>query len=193
MSEKSFSLIPFPASGIPDISITGIVARQNNLITLHYALQGNTEAILLPSVSAHPARKDDLWKSTCFEFFLAIKDEPQYWEFNMSPAGDWNIYCMDAYRRIGFREETRLSQLAFEFKRDTGQYSVDASVDLDPVIRSDAELQVAVAAILQTTRGNESYWALLHPASQPDFHLRESFILALAGRTHPVQQSAPGA
>ncbi len=111
MTECSFSLIPFTAPNIPSISITGKISLQNNIITLHYLLAGKIEEILLPTKSMNPTRKDELWKMTCFEFFLAIKDQPQYWEFNMSPSGDWNVYHMDAYRRIGFREETSIQRL----------------------------------------------------------------------------------
>jgi hypothetical protein len=190
MIKHTFTLVPFPAPDIPAISLTGALSLDNPVLTLRYLLAGDLESLLLPPISPTPGRRDELWKGTCFEFFLAIKDQLGYWEFNMSPSGDWNVYRMDAYRRIGFREETAISQLPFAFERELDGYSLDVSLDLTAIIGLSYELQLAVAAIIQTKDGNETYWALIHPAPQADFHLRDSFILLLAEQTHPSAQSA---
>lgn len=192
MMEQSFSLIPFPASAIPEIAITGNIFRRGNLLVLHYVLTGKTEDIFLPSPVVTPHRKDNLWKTTCFEFFLARKDLPQYWEFNMSPSGDWNVYRMDAYRRIGFREETSIPCLQLDTQKEDGVFRLNITADLQPLIDQDDPLEIGVTAIIQTKDGNETYWALIHPAPQADFHLREGFTLALGEQTHPLGQSAPG-
>jgi hypothetical protein len=188
---QAFSLIPFPAPTIPEITITGNISRQNNLLALHYSLAGNLADIFLPSPAMPASRKDELWKTTCFEFFLGIKEQPQYWEFNISPSGDWNAYHMDAYRRVGFREEMSIQRLQLEAREEAGRFTLVTSVDLKPILRADQLLEVSITAVIQSREGNETYWALLHPASYADFHLRESFILALAGQNHPAPQSAP--
>jgi hypothetical protein len=181
MRAQSFSLIPFRDPTIPDIAVTGNLFRQNNILGIQYALAGNLEEILLPPPSANPARKDELWKAACFEFFLATKDSPHYWEFNLSPSGDWNVYHMDAYRRIGFREELLIQQLACEIHRDTDNFRLRAELDLNPILSISQALDIGITAVIQTKSGNETYWALVHPAPQADFHLRESFILETAG------------
>lgn len=180
MTGRAFSLIPFPDPNIPDITIQGKILRQNNLITIHYALRGSLENIFLPSPSVNPTRKEELWKTTCFEFFLAAKDSPEYWEFNLSPSGDWNVYRMDAYRRIGFREETLIQRLQFETQKDKNGFLLAADVELKSMIRVEQILEVGITAVIQTRERSESYWALVHPAPEEDFHLRESFILAMA-------------
>jgi hypothetical protein len=192
MTEQSFSLIPFPAHNIPNIAITGEISLQNNLLALHFSMSGKVEDIFLPPPSPIPSRKDELWKSTCFEFFMAIKDQPEYWEFNMSPSDDWNVYHMDAYRRIGFREETSIQHLEFEAFNNADMFALNVTIDLKPIFQDSKPLEIGITAIVQTKDGNQSYWALTHPASDPDFHLRESFILALEGQTHPAGQSARG-
>ena len=190
MIEQTFTLIPFPGVDIPAISLTGILSLDHHVLNLHYALTGDLESVLLPSDSLSARRKDELWKGTCFEFFLAIKNEPGYWEFNMSPSGDWNVYRMDAYRRMGFREETAISQLPILFKKEWNNFLLEASVELTSIIPPEEELQMGITAIIQTKDGNETYWALTHPAHHADFHLRDSFILPLAAQTHPSAQSA---
>lgn len=179
MTEHSFSLIPFPDTNIPDLKIIGTISRRTNFLTIHCSLLGQTEEILFPEQSGQPAREDELWKATCFEFFLARPDQPQYWEFNMSPSGDWNVYQMDAYRRIGFREESLIERLSFTVQREPGCVSVDTAMDLNPIIPAEHPIQAGITSIIRTIDGRESYWALTHPNSQADFHLRESFIIAL--------------
>ena len=137
------------------------------------------ERILLPRTSIRAARKEELWKATCFEFFLAIKDQPPYWEFNLSPSGDWNVYHMDAYRRIGFREETGIHQLPFEVQQEKMNLSLNAVAELSPLFPLDQVLECGITAVIQTIDGLETYWALTHPGPAPDFHLRESFMLEL--------------
>lgn len=179
MTQHHFSLIPFHGSNIPEIKITGKVARRKNILTVHYSLTGEMEAILFPETSAHPTRKDELWTATCFEFFLAIKGQPHYWEFNVSPSGDWNIYHMDAYRRVGFRQETLIERLQFEVLEEADYFSVDAVVDLNPIIKEEDPIEAGITSVIQSRDGNETYWALAHPKPQADFHLRESFVIEL--------------
>ena len=176
---QTFQLIPFPSNVLPNIHINGQVERVENELSIRYVVQGEIENLHLPTASASPARKHDLWKATCFEYFLAIQDQPRYWEFNLSPSGDWNVYAMDAYRRIGFREEASMHQLPFEFKQKDHGLSLTLSVDLTPILHPEQKIQLGITAIIQTKEGNETYWALVHPSQQADFHLRKSFVIEL--------------
>jgi len=78
LTRQSFSLIPFSAQDVPTITINGQIARQSSTFNIRYVLAGDLGAVSLPSLNANPARKDELWRRTCFELFLAIKDTPQY-------------------------------------------------------------------------------------------------------------------
>ena len=178
MTESPFALVPFPGESSPPIKITGTINRKKNILTVHYLLSGNLKGILFPNCSAQPKRKVDLWKETCCELFFAAKSAPAYWECNFSPSGDWNIYRMDAYRRIGFREEALLQRLQLESRQELDEFVLDAVIDLNPIFQ-DQTLEVGISAIIQTKDEKESYWALAHPASQADFHRRESFLIEL--------------
>lgn len=185
MTEYPFRLVPFPDSEPPAIQITGQVARKQNLLSVQYFLTGNTEDLLIPEALLQPKRKDNLWTATCLEFFLAIQHLPHYWEFNLSPSGDWNVFRMDAYRRIGFRQEVLIQRMQFEVRRDTDCLSITGAVDLSPIIEPGMQIQAGIASVVQTRDGHETYWALVHPDREPDFHLRDSFILALEGSSYP--------
>src|SRR5262245_46294563 len=129
MRVPTFKLIPFPAAKIPALEITGRIARQGNQLSMQYSVYGEIEKILLPMPASSSARKHDLWKASCFEFFLAGKDRPEYWEFNLSPSSDWNVYAMDAYRQVNMREESAFSQLPFEFAKTSDELSLDVAVN----------------------------------------------------------------
>jgi len=176
---KTLALIPYPTQKLPTLEFTGTVTRQADHLSIHYAVRGDIENILLPAPTDSPTRKHDLWRATCFEFFIAIKDQPQYWEFNMSPSGNWNVYAMDEYRQVNMREEVAFTQLPFEFRKTDNKITLDISVDLNPIIQPETILELGITTIIQANDGNETYWALAHPGPQADFHLRDSFILNL--------------
>ena len=192
MTDQPFSLAPFPAARVPQITVTGITSLAGNWLRVHYSLAGDFASVALPRASTNPIRKDELWKSTCFEFFLAPEDQPQYWEFNLSPSGDWNVYRMDSYRRVGFREETSILDLQRQIERGPDVFRLNAAVDLSLLGLENNVIRMGIAAVIEAEAGDQTYWALTHPASQADFHRREGFILSLAGRLHPSRQSAPG-
>jgi hypothetical protein len=177
LTRQSFSLIPFSNQDRPDLEINGQVSRWNNILSISYLLAGNLETIYVPSLRSNPARKDELWRTTCFELFIAVKNMPAYWEFNMSPSGDWNVYVMDAYRQVGMMEETRIKQFPLEIKKEANSISLEMAINLDPIIERKIPIEVGIASVIQTLNGQETYWALVHPGTEADFHVREGFVL----------------
>ncbi len=176
---RAFQLTPFPTGMIPQITITGDIERDENRLSIRYCVSGETDSIIFPAVSDSPSRQHDLWKTTCFELFIAIEDQPGYWEFNLSPSRDWNVYAMDAYRQVNMREETRIQRSQFEAWKDAGLVSLQAAIDLDPIIEKGKAIEAGISMIVQTRDGAETYWALAHPGAQADFHLREGFVIHL--------------
>lgn len=172
-----YSLVPFPNASIPAIEIKAHVRRENGLLHIQYRLTGETGKIRLPDISTTPKRTVDLWSNTCFEFFVARADDPRYWEFNLSPSGDWNVYRMDAYRQVGFREETLVQWLQLETRKEAGSVTLDSSVELSPLIPENHPLQLGISSVIQGVDQHKTYWSLVHPRSEPDFHVRESFII----------------
>ena len=179
MTSRNFSLQPFPAGGAsPGLQVTGQIARRGDTLTLSYLLRGRLAEVLLPAPAAVPARRHRLWEETCFEFFLAVKEAPSYWEFNLSPAGFWNVYHFEAYRQ-GMAEETAFTSLPFNVRRRQDSLRLALEVDLARIVPADQTLEVAIAAVIKTGDGQVSYWALTHPGPRPDFHRRDSFLVEL--------------
>lgn len=181
MNDQHFSLQPFsPGSPLPEerthFTLTGTLARQSNILAICYTLCGPLGELMLPAIAPHPTRQHDLWKTTCFEFFLAIQDTPQYWEFNFSPAGHWNVYRFDGYRQ-GMQEELAWTTLPVSLEYQAQSFGLTLELDLSPIISPDRSLEIAISTIIQLREGGITYWALIHPGSQADFHRRDSFII----------------
>ena len=180
MNSQRFSLEPFPpACPLPSLKITGHLARCAGTLSISYELQGNLAEVAIYTIAEAPARKHGLWEETCFEFFLAVKDAPGYWEFNLSPGGHWNVYGFQAYRQ-GMREETAFTSLPFRVQRRPDSLLLSLEVDVESIVRADQTLEAGITAVIKLRDGGgATYWALTHPGSIPDFHRRDGFIIEL--------------
>ncbi|PSB03797.1 DOMON-like domain-containing protein [Merismopedia glauca] len=178
MNEVNFILKPFPSSApLPEIQITGKVQRKSNIFSICYQVSGNIAQIYVPAPKTVISRQRELWETTCLEFFLGIKNSPRYWEFNLSPSGDWNIYRFTDYRQ-GMEEEKAIASLPFQVNQESHLFQLDLELDLAPMMELDTELDLGITAVIQSQQGEISYWGLTHCGTQPDFHLRDSFVVS---------------
>ena len=119
-----------------------------------------------------------LWEETCFEFFLAPMESSQYWEFNLSPSGNWNVFRFISYRE-GMFEEEAFSSLPFSCEKRPGKLKFDIQVKLDRIIPQKTSFKAGISAVLRSAEEVISYWALAHPGPEADFHNPEGFLLRL--------------
>ena len=118
------------------------------------------------------SRKDELWKSTCFELFLKQVDSPLYWELNVSPKGDWNAYLFQRSRYPSPPQPDPRWTLVF-FHCEPGHLRVQFHFQ-DELPKN---FQVGITSVLALENQTTEYWALDHCSSRPDFHNEKSFIL----------------
>ena len=200
MNDQTFSLQPFPSTkSLPNLKIAGNIIRIYNQLDICYMLKGDLKEIALaypcgeasyaqrlvekPTVGIAPpsntrSRKHELWEDTCFELFVGIKDSAQYWEFNLSPAGHWNVYRFDSYRQ-GMQEETAFTKLPFNVQNQADGLALAFDVDLNKIVSPVQEIEVAITTVIKHRDGEVTYWALTHRGAEADFHLRDSFIVEL--------------
>jgi hypothetical protein len=173
----TFSLKPFPSKQPPlNLQITGNIARKVNQLNLCYILKGDLEEVVIAPPSDRPIRQHELWQNTCFEFFLGLKNSERYWEFNLSPAGHWNVYRFDAYRQ-GMQEEVALRTLPFRIEQRADRLKLALELNLDRIFSASQSFEVAITAVLKHRDDEVTYWALIHRGVEADFHLRESFTI----------------
>ncbi len=178
MNQQTFCLQPFPAAEVVPVQITGNISRNYHQLTINYQLVGDLQAIVIAQTSDTPERQHELWQNTCFEFFLGVQNSPRYWEFNLSPAGHWNIYRFDNYRQ-GMQEETAFNMLPFIVEHQLDSLMLSLNVDLNKIVSSEQLLDVAITTVIKQKDGNVTYWALVHQGEEADFHIRESFIVEI--------------
>ncbi|MEB3292632.1 MAG: DOMON-like domain-containing protein [Synechococcales bacterium] len=175
-------LQPFSRSDAPLVTLAVAIAVQAQQLELVYTLQGDLEPIAIAPPTVKPQRGDALWETTCFEFFLGHGDSSAYWEFNLSPSGDWNVYHFTDYRQ-GMQRETQISTLPFVVDHQADQLQLTLSLNLEKLgIMPDApdNLHLSVTTVIQTRSGVCSYWAIHHPAAVADFHDRRGFTINLS-------------
>jgi len=181
--KQTFSLRPFEKdASLSGIECKGYLARQNDTLFVHYEIIGSSLRVDIAERKQEPSRKTGLWENTCLEFFVAVKDRDQYWEFNLSPSGDWNVFRFEHYRNERhadkLREEPLVVSLPFRTERRSGSFLLDMEFDLDKLIGKDQFLEIGIAAIIKFNK-DKTYWALTHCGPMPDFHRRDSFIIEL--------------
>ncbi len=179
MSLIHFRLDPFSGeTAITGVEVTGSIDRSGNDLFLSYLLAGDIAQIAIPAPSNSPERRNELWKRTCFELFMAPKGSPEYWEFNLSPSGDWNVYHFHSYRQ-GMREEQGFRMLPFKVVRNVDSLSLSMECKLSGIMGDTVTIETGISAIVRTSNGKISHWALKHSGTKPDFHRRDVFEIKL--------------
>lgn len=178
----NFSLTAFPGEeGLPELRLGGTIGRQAEILSIGYAIEGDLSRLSLPAPAPKPERKDHLWEETCLELFLAAPGSEIYWEFNLSPSGHWNAYRFASYRE-GMREEEAISSLPFLVRLEAGVLRLSLALDLGGIVAAGMDVEVGICAVVRTTAGKASHWALSHPYPVPDFHRRDGFALIIPPR-----------
>ena len=179
MNATRFFLKPFPGEGNPaGVTIRGSIARRAEALSVRYEVRGDLSKVSIPIDAEAPRRMDRLWEETCLELFLGTEDSGRYWEFNLSPSGNWNVYRFTGYRE-GMGEEPAIASLPFDVRKDSEALVLTAEIRLEKIVPAGKGLAATAAAVIRTTDGGKNHWAPVHPASRPDFHRRDGFALIL--------------
>ena len=155
-------------------------ARLNRLSTsslaLDYVLAAPAAEVIWPDTSTSPQRRDELWHSTCLELFIANPGSAPYWEINLSPNGDWNVYQLSGYRQ-GLQPEPCIECVQMKAHSAADRHQLHATLELPPALLAASTLQANLCAVLQHVNTTTSYWAVCHPSHEADFHARSGFVL----------------
>lgn len=181
MSATDFILEPYPGLPTPvGVRVSGMIQREGAILQLDWRLEAPAGSLAIPQPAARPERRRELWEETCFEFFLASPERPGYWEFNLSPAGHWNVFRFESYR-AGMTDETAFDALPFSVSNRPGTCEVSACLDTTGLGIAAAPWHVALSTVVAEPGGRVTYWALSHPGPQPDFHHPDAFLVRLRG------------
>ena len=180
---KEFELIPFEScelGKVIDLRVGIGWEEDGSIMTIQFRVIGAIDRLKIPLVSDMPQRLTGLWETTCFECFFGAVGQEQYWEINLSPSGDWNVFQLDGYREP-LRAEQAIETLPFWVKRDGDRITIEMTLDIQKLGLCRDTIELSVTSVLQETTGDISYWAFAHTGVEPDFHLRNSFVISGLG------------
>jgi len=124
----------------------------------------------------------------CFEAFVGLADHAAYHEFNFAPSGQWAAYRFTAERQRDTSAEAAHAPVRPDIDVHLAPDSLRLIAWLPwhalPLPSPGVAWEIGLSAVIETTDGALSHWALGHPASRPDFHhrggwLRQSELLHL--------------
>ena len=177
---QHFQLTPFDPLPVEfNLSVGGHISRPTTeTVQIHYQVTGDLNAVAIPQRTNPPVRRDELWTATCLELFIGAKESSPYWEFNLSPNGDWNIYKLTDYRS-NLTPDLDYQYLASTIDRAESCFELNVVCPIPVDLKTAPKLEVAICAVIQFKQGPISYWALNHGGPEADFHRRDGFILSL--------------
>ena len=154
-------------------------------LQLAYRWRDWSAAPIVLARAVNPQRRDELWRTTCAEIFVALDDASDgkphtggpYLEFNFSPTGDWAAYRFDS-TRTGMHRHVWRGNEAPRVSLAASSEDLTLEVTLPLAALSAGVHRVAYARVVETSNGL-SYWALTHPTGRPDFHHPQSFAALL--------------
>jgi hypothetical protein len=156
------------------------IRRDDDNLRMRFRIRGDPECLALPRIS-EPRRADGLWERTCFECFIRANRQAAYYEFNLSPSTEWAVYRFDAYR--SGRVDADMPAPAVNVSRRPDRFELSAHIAAPSIGATD--WRVGLAAVVEERDGGKSYWALAHPAGDPDFHHPDCFVLELPAAKPP--------
>jgi hypothetical protein len=178
--EQWIDLKCHPSTRTESVRAIQVLVRRSDSaeLQLTFRLDGDISRINIPAPVA-PRIGTELWRHTCFEAFINVRDQAAYHEFNFAPSGEWCIYALSGYRKgAPIADETMRPRIAL--RSNGSRLELDAIVRLDTLssTHSRASLRVGLSAVIEASDGL-SYWALRHRANKPDFHDADGFTLLL--------------
>ena len=179
LASTSFTLTPFPDPDWDDnITISGDLRVRDSGFSIDYEVNDAEATLAWPAREAQPTCCDNLWAETCFEVFIASPGADDYCEYNFSPSGHWNCYQFITYRTQQTPATITTPRILNVRDENTHKcFRIDA--ELTQTFKSKHKLNFGISAVLQRQDGCINYYALTHCDVKPNFHLHQSFILAI--------------
>lgn len=140
-----------------------------------FSIDAPASRFLIEDAEGEGERRDELWKTTCFEAFLQAEGERDYREWNFAPSGDWAAYDFSA-PRTGMRKADVGAPPYIRMEDNLTWWTVGATI----AVASGTHWRLGLSAVIEERDGTKSCWALAHEGAKPDFHDPGCFTARLA-------------
>ncbi|MDP3803695.1 DOMON-like domain-containing protein [Brevundimonas sp.] len=165
------ALVPCPDTVEPPAGRIDVEVDWEGRSWIHvvFRASGFSAGVVLPAAGG--GRRDELWKHTCCEVF-GRRGDGSYVEFNLSPSTAWAAYGFAGYRADMTNLNVADARITFVEAEDGFELTAILNWREWPHVEA-----IGLSAVIETTDGAKTYWALNHPSDKPDFHHPESFAL----------------
>ncbi len=155
-----------------------MVDRDPDWLSIRWTIHGG-RSILVPPFAGRK-RADGLWRTTCFELFVASREVGGggYEELNFSPSEAWAAYGFSSYRD-GMKELDLGPGPVCAWRGGRSEIAIfDVAVPAHCLLAYP--WRYGISAVIEEKSGAKSYWALHHPdPAKPDFHDPACFVATL--------------
>lgn len=166
-------------------------------LLLNYFVHGPMRTLSVPRWRGKGERRDELWRTTCFEAFVRAEGDPLYYAFAFAPSRDWNARRFSDYLEGMAPARVRTSEVQWaqmypprpgeyrswaeheEFGRHNGYQTAEVDLGEAMDLPLDRPWRIGLSAVIEERNGRKSWWALAHPPGAPDFHHEACFALEL--------------
>jgi len=168
-------LVPhFTHINYPNIKIEANISLKDSILLIKYIMIGDILSLNIPKYKT-PKFVYGLWNATCFELFIANKNQDSYIEFNFSPSKEWACYAFNDYRLKDKNIDVINPSIDFLYDEYSAEMIVSFDISYFNYINFD-DLDVSITAVIKNDEDEVSYWAINHAKENADFHARESFL-----------------
>jgi len=155
-----------------EIEIKASFETTDNTIKASFEITGDISNYIFNHPSRQ-TRKNELWKETCFELFLAHKNSSEYYEANISPSTEWNFYNFSDYK-TDMKEKKDIYAPLISSVKMVDKYSISFEFEFN-AIRSNLSFNLCV--ILLDKEGIRDFYSIHRKKENVDFHDREYWSL----------------
>ncbi|GAA0279122.1 DOMON-like domain-containing protein [Alteraurantiacibacter aestuarii] len=148
-------------------------------LQLRWRVEGSAKVVLPPFTGRQ--RRDELWRTTCFELFVKPTNGQAYAEFNFAPSEAWAAYDFTSWRE-GASERAISHDPVITPRAGRDLLIMDVAIPLSD-LPGPASLRpdISMTAVIEEEGGHISYWAMAHgDPGKPDFHDPACFAAKLA-------------
>ena len=174
-----FTLVPFQSADFIESVVCHLDTSDSDecsALSISYHLKGDLTRIKWPNEGDLNDEDKELWRNTCFEFFIGQESNSAYYEFNQSPSGNWAAFEFDDYRS-NMKQSNAVYANEFHISRDQGECHAVLAIPAP----GTSTIYLGLALVIRDVDEHLHYFGLSHPDDAPDFHARAHHqLIALA-------------
>ena len=154
-------------------TVKAIIELYDDKLTLEYQILGDLSHYHFPKQTKQE-RANELWLDTTFELFIAPTNSDEYWEINISPSTQWNVYHFTSYKE-GMKESNIISQPTIKTDEYHNEYRLTFESSV-PKEYFDQASHINLCVILLDQKGVRHFYSIKRREGSPNFHDRDYFM-----------------